>query len=189
MRFTLDVKQGGGPRSQFYLMDIGSCWKNNGKPCDGNVTTDVTRYSEMILNPTTETWCNAAETHLCPPYHTFLNGTRVHRSNVTHFPYDAYHLHCSPGNANFWKSLLTFATHIVTRRLRRYFKLCPTPFGESTATRLRKVRGGLVIQKHGILMLGGFLRTFTSIRLIHFLFHVLLLQFTYDVDLYNGKIF
>nr|GLL28931.1 uncharacterized protein LOC109165184 [Ipomoea trifida] len=57
VRFTLNVIKGGGPNSQFYLLDMGSCWKNNGRPCDGNVTSDVTRYSEMILNPETPS-CN-----------------------------------------------------------------------------------------------------------------------------------
>nr|GMD10305.1 uncharacterized protein LOC109165184 [Ipomoea batatas] len=57
VRFTLNVIKGGGPSSQFYLLDMGSCWKNNGRPCDGNVTSDVTRYSEMILNPETPS-CN-----------------------------------------------------------------------------------------------------------------------------------
>nr|XP_023914590.1 uncharacterized protein LOC112026139 [Quercus suber] len=50
---TLDVKQGRGPNSQFYLLDIGSYWKNNGDPCDGDVLTNVTRYSKMIINPAT----------------------------------------------------------------------------------------------------------------------------------------
>uniref|UniRef100_UPI0005CA3199 uncharacterized protein LOC101312016 n=1 Tax=Fragaria vesca subsp. vesca TaxID=101020 RepID=UPI0005CA3199 len=57
VRFTLNVIKGGGPSSQFYLMDMGSCWKNNGQPCDGNVTSDVTRYSEMIINPQASAWC------------------------------------------------------------------------------------------------------------------------------------
>ncbi|CAH9113614.1 unnamed protein product [Cuscuta europaea] len=98
VRFTLHVIKGGGPNSQFYLLDIGSCWKNNGKPCDGDVTSDVTRYSEMILNPETISKCNATNLKMCPPYHTFPNGTRVHRSNTLHFPYGAYHMYCSPGN-------------------------------------------------------------------------------------------
>lgn len=54
---TLDVIQGGGPASQFYLIDIGGCWKNSGEACDGNVDTDVTRYVEMIINPETPSWC------------------------------------------------------------------------------------------------------------------------------------
>ncbi|KAK3035063.1 hypothetical protein RJ639_034853 [Escallonia herrerae] len=98
VRFTLNVIRGGGPNSQFYLMDMGSCWKNNGQQCDGNVTSDVTRYSEMILNPDTPAWCRPDRVNLCPPYHTFSNGTRVHRSDAAHYPYNAYHLYCSPGN-------------------------------------------------------------------------------------------
>lgn len=35
VRLTLNITQGGGPKSQFYLTDIGSCWKNDGSPCDG----------------------------------------------------------------------------------------------------------------------------------------------------------
>ncbi|VFQ88486.1 unnamed protein product [Cuscuta campestris] len=98
VRFTLNVIKGGGPYSQFYLLDIGSCWKNNGKPCDGDVTSDVTRYSEMILNPETAPQCNAKDSKLCPPYHTFPNGTRVHRNDTARFPYGAYHMYCAPGN-------------------------------------------------------------------------------------------
>ncbi|XP_021750473.1 uncharacterized protein LOC110716151 [Chenopodium quinoa] len=99
VRFTLNVTRGRGSKTQFYLMDMGSCWKNNGKPCDGDVTSDVTRYSEMIITPETEPWCKPDRLELCPPYHTFLNGTRVHRNDTKNFPYDAYHMHCSPGNA------------------------------------------------------------------------------------------
>ncbi|CAN8314389.1 unnamed protein product [Cochlearia groenlandica] len=99
VRLTLDIKQGGGQNSQFYLLDIGSCWKNNGEPCDGDVTTDVTRYSEMIINPETPHWCNPKALHNCPPYHTFLNGTRIHRTDSKRYPYEAYHVYCAPGNA------------------------------------------------------------------------------------------
>ncbi|XP_015875501.2 uncharacterized protein LOC107412270 [Ziziphus jujuba] len=99
VRFTLNVIKGGGPNSQFYLMDMGSCWKNNGSPCDGDVTTDVTRYSEMIINPNTTAWCHPNNLNVCPPYHTFSNGTRVYRNDTARFPYAAYHMHCSPGNA------------------------------------------------------------------------------------------
>ncbi|KAJ0110905.1 hypothetical protein Patl1_00787 [Pistacia atlantica] len=58
VKLTLDIKSGGGPQSQFYLSDIGSCWKNDGRACDGDVLTDVTRYSEMIINPETQAWCS-----------------------------------------------------------------------------------------------------------------------------------
>lgn len=100
VRLTLEVKKGGGPNSQFYLLDMGSCWKNDGSPCDGDTTTDVTRYSEMIINPDTPSWCTPARTDQCPPWHTFRNGTKVHRNDTAgRFPYAAYHVYCSPGNA------------------------------------------------------------------------------------------
>jgi hypothetical protein len=62
---TLNVIQGGGPASQFYLIDIGGCWKNNGKPCDGDLDTDVTRYVEMIINPKTSAWCRFGQNIFC----------------------------------------------------------------------------------------------------------------------------
>ncbi|CAH9106052.1 unnamed protein product [Cuscuta epithymum] len=97
--FSLAVYHGGGSKSQFYLLDIGSCWKNNGMPCDGDVTTDVTRYSEMILNPATKSWCDRNTFLGCPLYHTFPNGTTVYRNDTANFPYGAYHYYCAPGNA------------------------------------------------------------------------------------------
>lgn len=80
-------------------MDIGSCWKNNGEPCNGDVTSDVTRYSEMIINPEIEPLCKPDQLQQCPPYHIFSNGTLVHRTDTANFPYDAYHVYNAPGNA------------------------------------------------------------------------------------------
>ncbi|KAA8542991.1 hypothetical protein F0562_021514 [Nyssa sinensis] len=99
VRVTLDVKQGGGPKSQFYLMDIGSCWKNNGTPCDGDVLTDVTRYSEMIINPETPAWCSPTNLGGCPPFHITPYNTKIYRNDTANFPYSAYHYYCAPGNA------------------------------------------------------------------------------------------
>ncbi|XP_024537461.1 uncharacterized protein LOC9649132 [Selaginella moellendorffii] len=98
---TLNVTKGGGPQSLFYLLDIGGCWKNNGQPCDGDVKTDVTRYSEMIINPETTNWCTPSRLDLCPPYHVTSTGTIVYRNDTVNFPYSAYHLYCSPTNAEF----------------------------------------------------------------------------------------
>ncbi|CAH9109246.1 unnamed protein product [Cuscuta europaea] len=99
VKLTLEVKQGGGENSQFYLLDIGSCWKNNGNQCDGDVLTDVTRYSEMIINPSTKSWCRSDNLQSCPPYHTSATtGDIIHRNDTSRFPYSAYHLYCSPGN-------------------------------------------------------------------------------------------
>ncbi|KAL8139065.1 hypothetical protein V2J09_005066 [Rumex salicifolius] len=99
VKLHLDVKHGGGPKSQFYLIDIGSCWKNNGKPCDGNLLTDVTRYTEMIINPKTPSWCSPTNLRACPPHHITPNNTKIHRTDTTRFPYRAYHYYCGPGNA------------------------------------------------------------------------------------------
>lgn len=99
VRLRLDIKKGGGPKSQFYLMDIGSCWKNNGDPCDGNVQTDITRYSEMIINPATPAWCSPTNIGNCPPYHITPNDTKILRNDTANFPYGAYHYYCAPGNA------------------------------------------------------------------------------------------
>ncbi|GFQ00596.1 12-oxophytodienoate reductase 1 [Phtheirospermum japonicum] len=101
VRLTLDIKQGGGQNSQFYLLDIGSCWKNNGDPCDGDVLTDVTRYSEMIINPSTPSWCRPDNLVSCPPYHTSPTGDTIYRNDTSRFPYSAYHLYCAPGNAKY----------------------------------------------------------------------------------------
>lgn len=99
VKLTLDVKRGGGPNSQFYLLDIGSCWKNNGKLCDGDTLTDVTRYSEMIINPATTSWCRPDNLVSCPPYHVSPTGEIMYRNDTSRFPYSAYHLYCCPGNA------------------------------------------------------------------------------------------
>lgn len=101
VKLTLEVKQGGGPNSQFYLLDLGSCWKNNGDPCDGDVLTDVTRYSEMIINPATTSWCRADNLVSCPPYHISPTGDIIYRNDSSKFPYSAYHLYCAPGNAMY----------------------------------------------------------------------------------------
>ncbi|XP_076890206.1 uncharacterized protein LOC143541210 [Bidens hawaiensis] len=99
VKLTLDVKKGGGPKSQFYLIDMGSCWKNNGQPCDGDVLTDITRYSEMIINPEIPAWCAPSALANCPPYHITPNDTKIYRNDTARFPYGAYHYYCAPGNA------------------------------------------------------------------------------------------
>ncbi|KAF8667730.1 hypothetical protein HU200_052640 [Digitaria exilis] len=137
VRVTLEVKQGGGPNSQFYLMDMGSCWKNNGKPCDGDTATDVTRYSEMIINPDTPAWCKPSRIDPCPPWHTFRNGTRVHRSDAARFPYAAYHVYCSPGNARRAEQPTTYCDAYSNPQTQEILQLVPHPvwgeFGYPTA--------------------------------------------------------
>nr|XP_027063829.1 uncharacterized protein LOC113690202 [Coffea arabica] len=127
VKYTLDVRRGGGRRSQFYLLDIGGCWKNNGKPCDGDVTTDVTRYSEMILNPEVYSWCNPSSLGSCPLYHTFPNGTRVHRTDEKNFPYKAYHLYCSPGNAKHPEEPHSFCDPYSNPQPQEILQILPHP--------------------------------------------------------------
>ena len=113
-KFRLEIKQGGGPNSQFYLKDMGGCWKNKGKPCDGDAITDVARYRKMIVNPETKSWCQPENLKLCPPYHSFSNGIKILMTTSEHlwcapgtalgshginYPRNAYHLWCAPGAA------------------------------------------------------------------------------------------
>ncbi|KAK7318849.1 hypothetical protein RJT34_03556 [Clitoria ternatea] len=127
VRFTLNVLQGGGPSSQFYLIDIGSCWKNNGQPCDGDTISDVTRYSEMIINPNTTSWCNANKLNLCPPYHTFPNGTQVRRNDTANFPYAAYHLYCSPGNGEYLEAPYSLCDPYSNPQPQEILQILPHP--------------------------------------------------------------
>ncbi|XP_047947144.1 uncharacterized protein LOC125193403 [Salvia hispanica] len=127
VRFTLNVISGGGPSSQFYLLDIGSCWKNNGQPCNGDTTTDVTRYNEMILNPDTPSWCRPDDFKLCPPYHTFSNGSTVHRSDAARFPHEAYHLYCAPGNAEHAETPNTMCDPYSNPQAQEILQILPHP--------------------------------------------------------------
>ncbi|KAJ6825690.1 uncharacterized protein M6B38_377045 [Iris pallida] len=127
VRVRLDIKKGGGPKSQFYLMDMGSCWKNNGDPCDGNVTSDVTRYSEMIINPETQAWCKPDQLNNCPPYHTFANGTRVHRTDTSRYPYGAYHMYCCPGNAEHLEEPFNICDQYSNPQPQEILQIVPHP--------------------------------------------------------------
>ncbi|CAN6333609.1 unnamed protein product [Urochloa humidicola] len=137
VRVTLEVKQGGGANSQFYLMDMGGCWKNDGRACDGDTATDVTRYSEMIINPATPSWCSTSRPDQCPPWHTFRNGTRVHRTDRARFPYGAYHVYCSPGNAARAEKPTTYCDAYSNPQSQEILQLVPHPvwgeFGYPTA--------------------------------------------------------
>ena len=81
--------------TSFYLLNMGACWKNDGTACDGNTSTDVTRYLLMETNPGYDGGCKPETPLLCPRLHRFLNGTVVDR-NSTSFPYGAYKYWCAP---------------------------------------------------------------------------------------------
>ena len=67
VRLTLNITKGGGAKSLFYLTNIGSCWKNDRRPCDGDVETDVTIYSEVIINPKITNWWKQGNLSHFPP--------------------------------------------------------------------------------------------------------------------------
>ncbi|KAI3980851.1 hypothetical protein MKX01_025416 [Papaver californicum] len=127
VRVTLDVKKGGGPKSQFYLIDIGSCWKNNGAPCDGDVLTDVTRYSEMIINPETAAWCNPKNLINCPPFHIDPNDKKIYRNDTANFPYSAYHYYCAPGNAQYLEKPVSLCDPYSNPQAQELVQLLPHP--------------------------------------------------------------
>ncbi|KAL0291998.1 UNVERIFIED_CONTAM: hypothetical protein Scaly_2611000 [Sesamum calycinum] len=127
VRLSLDIKQGGGPKSQFYLIDIGSCWKNNGARCDGDVLTDVTRYSEMIVNPETPAWCSSTNIGNCPPYHITPNNTKILRNDTAHFPYGAYHYYCAPGNAQHLEKPYSTCDPYSNPQAQELLQLLPHP--------------------------------------------------------------
>lgn len=127
VRLTLDVKQGGGPKSQFYLIDIGSCWKNDGTPCNGDVLTDITRYSEMIINPETSAWCNPTNLINCPPYHITPKNTKIHRNDTANFPYGAYHYYCAPGNGKHLEAPYSTCDPYSNPQAQELVQLLPHP--------------------------------------------------------------
>ncbi|PQQ12051.1 uncharacterized protein Pyn_01521 [Prunus yedoensis var. nudiflora] len=127
VRLTLDIKQGGGPKSQFYLIDIGSCWKNNGQPCNGDVLTDVTRYTEMIINPETPAWCSPTGLGNCPPYHITPDDRKIYRNDTANFPYSAYHYYCAPGNAQHLEQPVSTCDPYSNPQAQEIMQLLPHP--------------------------------------------------------------
>ncbi|KAI5336179.1 PREDICTED: unnamed product [Prunus dulcis] len=127
VRLTLDIKQGGGPKSQFYLIDIGSCWKNNGQPCNGDVLTDVTRYTEMIINPETPAWCSPTGLGNCPPYHITPDDRKIYRNDTANFPYSAYHYYCAPGNAKHLEQPVSTCDPYSNPQAQEIMQLLPHP--------------------------------------------------------------
>lgn len=127
VRLSLEITKGGGPKSQFYLIDIGSCWKNNGAPCDGDVLSDVTRYSEMIINPETPAWCSPTNLGNCPPYHITPDDIKIYRNDTAKFPYSAYHYYCAPGNAQHLEMPVSTCDPYSNPQAQELVQLLPHP--------------------------------------------------------------
>lgn len=87
---------------QFYLPEISGCWKLDGQPCDGDLSTDVTRYLCFVLNPSVRPHCSAQSQSHCPPWHMLAaTGEIVYRNDTERFPYSCYLLHCyAPNDPN-----------------------------------------------------------------------------------------
>eukprot|EP00527_Entomoneis_sp_CCMP2396_P000317 CAMPEP_0198139540 /NCGR_PEP_ID=MMETSP1443-20131203/2824_1 /TAXON_ID=186043 /ORGANISM="Entomoneis sp., Strain CCMP2396" /LENGTH=297 /DNA_ID=CAMNT_0043801693 /DNA_START=15 /DNA_END=908 /DNA_ORIENTATION=- len=119
LRATLRILQSDSSshNDQFYLPEMGGCWKLDGSPCDGEITTswpkqDVTRYICFIIAPLESEHCGPSPENQknCPPYHIFSPqsssdpknaGVKVYRNDTRRFPYMCYHLHCyAPNDVN-----------------------------------------------------------------------------------------
>ncbi|GFZ04430.1 hypothetical protein Acr_17g0000020 [Actinidia rufa] len=166
VRLRLDVKQGGGAKSQFYLIDMGSCWKNNGAACDGDVLTDVTRYSEMIINPQIPAWCSPTGLENCPPFHITPNDTKNLQKRHCAFPLLGLSLllrsrKCPTVGKN--RIALVILTAIL--RHRSWFSCCLIQFGQSMDIQLNKETVGLGMLELGSSMLVDFPVDSTSIRI------------------------
>ncbi|PON88776.1 Serine/threonine protein kinase [Trema orientale] len=141
VRLSLDIKKGGGPKSQFYLIDIGSCWKNNGAACDGDVKTDVTRYTEMIINPDTPAWCSPTGLVNCPPYHITPQNKKIYRNDTANFPYSAYHYYCAPGNAQHLEQPVSTCDPYSNPQAQEIVQLLPHPIWADYGYPTKKGRG------------------------------------------------
>ncbi|XP_057966037.1 uncharacterized protein LOC131156402 isoform X2 [Malania oleifera] len=155
VRLTLEVKSGGGPKSQFYLIDMGSCWKNNGSPCNGDVLTDVTRYSEMIINPETPSLCSPSSLINCPPYHVTPNNKKIHRTDTQNFPYGAYHYYCAPGNARYLEQPFSICDPYSNPQAQELLQLLPHPTWGAYGCPTRKNQGWVGDAKSWELNIGG----------------------------------
>ena len=99
LRLHFNVSLCTSTTAQFYLPEVGGCWKTDGhSACDGDAHTDVTRYVNFIVNPglLNRGSCSVSQPNRCPPTHTFRNGSVVASTNKTHFPYQCYFFYCAP---------------------------------------------------------------------------------------------
>jgi len=86
--------------NQFYLPEIAGCWKLDGSPCDGALSTDwpkadITRYLCFIVAPSVTPHCSAKDQKYCPPWHIMsADGSKVYRNDTERFPYSCYYEHC-----------------------------------------------------------------------------------------------
>nr|DAD43870.1 TPA_asm: hypothetical protein HUJ06_002100 [Nelumbo nucifera] len=130
--FTLNVLKGGGANSQFNLLEMRSCWRNEGLRCEGNSRIDVNRYFRMILSPNTTALCSPTNLKACPPYHITRGGSPpIYRNDTANFPYEAYHSYCAPSNAEHLQELYQLCDPYSNPMPQEIIKILPHPVWES----------------------------------------------------------
>nr|DAD44008.1 TPA_asm: hypothetical protein HUJ06_002238 [Nelumbo nucifera] len=130
--FTLNVLKGGGASSQFNLLEMRSCWRNDGLRCEGNSRIDVNRYFRMILSPNTTALCSPTNLKACPPYHITRGGSPpIYRNDTANFPYEAYHSYCAPSNAGHLQELYQLCDPYSNPMPQEIIKILPHPVWES----------------------------------------------------------
>ena len=83
----------------FYLPQWSGCWKLDGRLCDGDLTSDITRYAVLTIDEESRL-CRPDNIINCPPTHTRSDGTVVRREDPA-FPHECYINFCSAhGEAN-----------------------------------------------------------------------------------------
>lgn len=84
MQVMLNVTECNSPHAQSYMPESGGCWKNDGQPCDGDLTTDSTRCIGFIVNPGVfgHKSCKPTSQGSCLLYHIFTSGARVYRNDT-----------------------------------------------------------------------------------------------------------
>ncbi|KAK4342150.1 hypothetical protein RND71_037966 [Anisodus tanguticus] len=60
-------------------------------------------------------------------YHTSANGIRVHRTDEARFPYDAYHVYCSPGNGKYIEEPFNYCDEYSNPQGQEILQILPHP--------------------------------------------------------------
>ena len=101
VRFFLNITRddigGGGGIGSWYLLNMESCWNQvTGNNCRPYGNTNQNSHQQVLLDYGGSDSCTADEPLGCPVYHVEKNGTKIHRLDKAHFPYDAYKQYCCP---------------------------------------------------------------------------------------------
>ncbi|XVF32987.1 hypothetical protein REPUB_Repub17cG0129800 [Reevesia pubescens] len=112
---------------RYHYETRGMMHTNNGKPCDGDVLTDVTRYNEMIINLDTPDWCSPKGLVNCPQYHITPDNKKIYRNDTANFPYGVYHYYCAHGNAKFLEQPVSICDPYSNPQGQEIVQLLPHP--------------------------------------------------------------